>query len=523
VPKDAEYSEIKWNALYCVYGGWKNLIDGSSTIAMAEIDEWHKRWQLTEGDVAVPDRAFAPEDLALADPIPFFPTDLTPAFAYEATAKDFDLPAPIGFSLPTLLGSVTPRPSWTTETYDQADLRREVLQVPPIPDDPKPGRYVGGPVDLDTLKTQKMDLTAFLKSQPNLADRVVLRLTGTGHHDFKPIHLKNVHLVIYFDRPKDAARPLVLVPAPGPLEEHQQGFIEITSGRLDLINANIAVQEGKPQEISHYLICVTSGELHIQGCRLHGPWLQATENFRGLIGIEGAGAPEGGKAVRPSVCQIHDSIIECGKSCLQIWSIGSRLRIDDSVLLSLQNGINLTPWGKSNWLNTYCVLDHVTLAAWGHALFLDEAHNALLSDPPPFELVMQPITLQSHACAFLNPFPGTEGKPGLAGLLGYGGSALTHGVLVWQSEGDVYDKRLQYAAARDKGSGSATVAEATPQALTRLWGRVGNRQANHTLALSAILDFKASPRHLDTLMLPDDPSLRELHPGANFVNLGIKK
>ncbi len=135
----------------------------------------------------------------------------------------------------------------------------------------------------------------------------------------------------------------------------------------------------------------------------------------------------------------------------------------------------------------------------------------------------QPIVVQSHANVFLNPFHENDGKPTSAGLIAYEGSALTRGTLVWQGDGDVYDKRLRYFAAPLKAGSGAGQDQQDPDTMTRLWGHAGHRQPNHDVTFTATVDPKANPTHLHFLLLPDDANLKDPKPGANLAALGIKK
>jgi hypothetical protein len=419
-----------------------------------------------------------------------------------------------------------PRVSWPGETYDHVPLPRVTLQIPPPIDDAKEGKYRGERLNLNELRDKKGDLGTYLNSLAGrMADKVVMHLVGSGPVDCKPFYLKGIELVLYVEPPKDKGTPpLILVPVPGRVDQDQQGFMEVSFGRLELINVTIDLTRSKAQKLTHYLVCVEPGVLCLESCKLHHPWSHSFDDFRAMIGLAGFGVPEPGKSENVSVCQIHDSIIDGGAIGIHMSSIGSRLRIENSALATTTHGIYFTPSGDSGSLNLFCLLDHSTIAAGGAAVFVGEPQN-LLQAPTfsPYPVVPQPIVIQSHANVYLNPFHDNDGKPATAGLMAYEGSALTRGTVVWQGDGDVYDKRLRYFAAPLKGNSVTVQGDQDPDTMNRLWGRAGNRQPNHDVSFTATVDPRTNPTHLHFLLLPDDANLKDPKPGANLGALGIKK
>jgi hypothetical protein len=158
-------------------------------------------------------------------------------------------------------------------------------------------------------------------------------------------------------------------------------------------------------------------------------------------------------------------------------------------------------------MNLHCTLDRLTVAARRAVVRLGDLGN----QPPPSE----PLVIQTRACAFLNPF----GAP--TGMILTEGDSLRQGVMVWQSTGDVYDKRLHFAAAVPNAiPGTAQ----THAAWRLLWGSGGDRRSVTHLPLTARLD---RDRWLLTrLALPvfrGRPPFDPRDAGADLVQLGIIK
>ena len=100
----------------------------------------------------------------------------------------------------------------------------------------------------------------------------------------------------------------------------------------------------------------------------------------------------------------------------------------------------------------------------------------------------------------------------------YDNEALAHGLLVWQGEANVYDKRFHYYAAAEKppeGKQSFAV-------WRRLWGTAGDRQPFFfTLPDPQLFDL-GRPQ-LDRLAVPETlfPRGLGMTPGARLELLGI--
>ena len=108
-------------------------------------------------------------------------------------------------------------------------------------------------------------------------------------------------------------------------------------------------------------------------------------------------------------------------------------------------------------------------------------------------------------------------------MLLYDGYALPRGVLAWQGEGDVYDKRLRWYTLPLAGDGKLTPPE-QPQphsVLARSWGTVGDRQPLLDVLFKSTFDLEHV--HLDRLEVPVHAGSKELAPGADLGRLGVGK
>jgi hypothetical protein len=168
------------------------------------------------------------------------------------------------------------------------------------------------------------------------------------------------------------------------------------------------------------------------------------------------------------------------------------------------------------WLNTQFTADHSTFAGKEAAFFLYDL--PVRTDNPPFlwPVVADPILVQTKDCAFLNPFADKDGKAASAVLMAYAGMAVQRGVLCWQAEGNVYDKRFHaYTAAA--GNDNKTVRPEKPQghdAWQRLWGP-GEGKPILDVPLKATFDPEKLA--LDQLAMPA-PVPKE-KPGADLAKL----
>jgi hypothetical protein len=166
-------------------------------------------------------------------------------------------------------------------------------------------------------------------------------------------------------------------------------------------------------------------------------------------------------------------------------------------------------------LNMELTADHCTFAAREATFYLDDL--PVKTDAPPFlwPVVADPVVVQMKDCAFLNPFADREPKSAAA-LLAYGGVAVERGLLCWQSEGNVFDKRLHAFVARTADGRPERVEK--PQAFAvweRLWGP-GESKPILDVPLKSTIDPERPA--LEHLALPAQPVLKE-KPGADLTKL----
>jgi serine/threonine-protein kinase len=494
-------TRMKWQAVNCLYTGWKTLLaSGEGTIDDGR--DWQAAWQRTEGELALGpawpavarhDPSEAPSDEYRPAPAP------ASAVGYAATSG----PGPLGFD-PAALPPA--RTSWLALAYDGYPAPA----LEPLTDDTAPsipttadGRYHGGRIDL----SQVADLGAFLDEMARthgLGPRVVLHLAGAGGHATRPVRVKGSSLVLYFEPAASGAEPLALVPHDKDLQEGD-ALIDVDGGGLDVIGGEVRLPDYRLALIPSYALRVRGGDLRLYRCRLRGPLLNAPPNYHGLVRFEGASGEPG--AVKPRGCAINETILTSGKSALCVAGGGARLLLRQSVVLSGDDGLVFEPGetAKSR-LDVQCLLEQTTVAARRAAL--------RLGDAPKLEGPVEPIVMEARFSAFLNPFSDAPG----ATLLAADGGALPRRLLVVQGGGNAFDKRLS-PDVLPKVAGSP--------GWVKLWGRAWERRQALDLPLKNTIDL-AKP-DLGRLALPagavkpQPGEEKRTPPGADFELLGLAK
>jgi serine/threonine-protein kinase len=469
--------KMDWRAYNCLYAGQPDLLAASEAISAAEDRKWRVHWQRAEGDEVrrEPWPAGAPNEPGEAAAVVYKAADTPVAFASSTDAS-----RPLGCAVAAL----PPAPdNWLALCCEKAPAPQvDALLDGAAPEVPAPGDglYHGGAVDLDQVELG--DLLERLDKSGRLGPKVVLRLSGKGEHAVRPIRLKGKGLVLYAEPPAEGAVPLTLTPAGAP--DGTVALIEMDGGSLDVIGLNLRLPEGGAAAGLPYLLKVRGGDLRLSRCRLEGPRFAAPAGHRAVACLEGSGSAAPDAARR---CSVTDSVLVSGRGAVEVRGTGARLVVRQSLLVSAADALHFVPGAAlRDRAAVGCLLERVTVAAKGAAV--------RLADAPSAGVVRDPVIFQTLHCAFLNPF---MDRPNRAGLLLCEGDALARGLLVWQSDGDTYDRRLVFGAA----AVGALPARAEPfDAWARLWGSNGVRGPGHGVPLRASFDLKRWP--LERLAVP---------------------
>jgi serine/threonine protein kinase len=497
-----EPSRMKWRAVNCLYAGWSNLITGSITIAATDLSAWHRLWNESEGEAVQGDRwptAVSPE-LAEVSAQAYRSADTPVAFASSASEEEL-----LGCDLARLPPS---RDSWLSLTYE-----RYPLVVPEVPEDDSPpqilpstdGMYHGERLLMDG----KSDLGAYLTkigSSVRFAPEIVLHLSGSGPVFSSPIRLKGSSLVLYFEPPEDKKEPLVLVPTGRVAAE---ALFDIEEGNLSILNGNLRFTNAAEVRVVPWLVRVRGGDLRLFRTHLLVPPRESGAAFRGLISFDGS-------AERVRSILIDQSVLVSAVDAISVEGIGARVLLKQTLCLTGGNVLRLKLDPEYSRLakgppftakaNVQCFLDRVTIAAAGAVMHLPDVTAA----GPPAE----PVVLQTHDCGFVNLFANTA-RPA---LIRYEGEALAHGLLLWQSENDAFDRRLWFAAVGTTAP-LPKIAQSRASWIT-LWGSAAMRQAKdvtvnavHHLdgdrwSLERLSGWKAPGANLEKLRLPEKSSIK---------------
>jgi serine/threonine-protein kinase len=490
---EADPDHIDWQAVNCLYAGWGNLLGGSRQIPATAVRDWRLQWLRVEGDdVADGPWPSLPGELAELTPRA---CALTPELSV-ARAGTAVPDQPLGCdvaALPPL------REHWLTA------VRTDIGRPPaPLPEGAPPevpnrddGRYHGGPVDLNTT-----DLGAFLLEQQRahgLGPEVVLHLSGTGDRPTTPIHLAGHSLVLYFAPPqKKQDRPLVLTPGPG----SGDALIQVDNGNLEVIGGTLRVAARPGGWVPPWLLKVDHGDLRLAGCRLEGPQGTIPAGFLGLVHLAGSGQPEADAA---QVCLMNQVVLACGRDGIRVEGGGAQLCLRQVLLVTGGSGVTLSGGpGFGERPNVRCVFERSTIAAHDGAVHLVTG----AADAPPQE----PVLIQSRDSAFLNPF---RDRGGSKALLVVDAAVLARGMVLWQGDRDLLDRRLQSGAWTEDRS--PTDRGQLVSDWVRLWGSANT--PNLVRAGDLVRTLDTTPWQLNRLALPREYAGH----GADLSALGVFK
>lgn len=543
-----------WRAVNCLYTGWQNLTNtkGQALLAL-EPSAWWRQWNRPEGDVMQRSSWPAQPFAELFDkPAASFRIDATDKTVYFASTQSPD--KPLGCDLGRLPAT---RDDWLAIAMERnaagaIDPLTDLVEPPMIP--PEDAQFHGMKIELTAAA--KIDVTSILElKKTKLAPRVILHLVGTGEHWISPIKLPaGVSLVIYVEPAKDPPKPKDQAPkgAPAPPKEkpplpvlymtrrpETDALIDVEAGSLELYNAEIRLRPDDDnkfaENLPHWLLRVRGGDLKLCRSKLIGPQAFAPRGYLGLIDLAGSGDASPDKA---RLCQATEAILVSSQQGVNLTGIGLRLALQQTLLATGGDAITFDPGAAyTTRANTQFLLDKSTIATRRAVLSLKPAPNAQV----PAELA----SVQSRACAFLQPFPTPAGSlmtkkgpflahgltsvAGLgkaalesarAGMLRADGPALGQGFLLWQGDGDLIDPRFGYVAAGDK----ALPLLSQPGSLWQgLWGSANIKRTILDWPLVKTLP-DGKPWPLDRLALPSTrPSQIDKRAGADLELLGIVK
>jgi hypothetical protein len=363
--------------------------------------------------------------------------------------------------------------------------------------------FTGGRLTLDATVDLGRELqTAF--NLKKLAPRVVYILSGKGPVPFSPVHLKGIHLVLYFEPPVSVEDRLTLVPNQESTGD-ADALIDVEDGGLEIIGGAIRFPDIKVARLPAHLIKARGSDLTLAECWLQGPVVQSPNTYRGLVRYEAIASAA--LSDRLPSCSFTDSVLISDRSCLDLTSNGARLRFENCAFVAARDvfAVEVAP-GAEGALAMQWLMRHNTVAA-KRSVFLLGAKSST-----------EPVLVQAEANTFMDPFVGTP----KSSVLLVEGDALAHGALAWRGSDNVYDKRLAaYIAALEEPLPERQDLVAT---VRRLWGPVGDRKRIY-YALTPpkpLLDLAAAPLRLDRLALPKEFKDEPL-PGADLVQLGLVK
>lgn len=497
----ARLHQVHWRLVNCLYAGWPTLLQSAEEGA-ADARRWQVTWGLKSGsDAAIlpPWPGAMPHDAGQVVPEAYRPAPYPASpVGYAATSGS----GPLGHDPDAL---PTPRTSWLAFAGDGFPLPAVSLptdRAPPELPSEVDMRYHGGMIDL-----ARTNLGAHLDQMARtrgLARRVVLSLVGSGNFKTKAIRVKGSDLVLHFQPPEEGMPPPVLSPdeTSAPTGD---ALIEVDGGNLELTALEVQCPDYKLALLPPYVIKVRGGDLRMLRCRITGPKRMAPDLYRGLVLFEG------GEATAARNCALNETVLVSGKTVLHVRGGGAHLRLAQCVLVSSGDALHLDPGPRAApRLDLTCALEQTTLAANRSVVHL--------TDAPHLATVVEPMVVTAQASAFLNPFPDAP----TATLLAVEGQALARGLLGWQGENSVYDRRLAREVLQ------LTTPERKPYAgpgWAALGGSAWSRGQVFDLPLTRTLDWERLP--LERLALPALKPVpgegKRPHPGADLEALGLVK
>jgi serine/threonine-protein kinase len=509
---------VRWRAVNCLYAGWGSLLSGPQAVGGDNgIQEWQRLWGLTEGDevrrLMWPKRENLNTETHRAED---YRPDKNPEVGVASTLSG-DLP--IGCDIDALPPT---RKEWLRLVPDR--IAAATITAPGDggpPDIPRPEGplFAGEKVDLSLLYPP--DLGLYLKEQKErqkFAEKVVLHLHNAGTREFKftPFSVPaGTSLTIYYepkgDKPEDR-QPLKLeVSTANPA--NGEAVLATEGGALDLTNIEFRLPElsGKFPPV----LLKAHGDLRLHRCRLFtASETKTPPGFKALIDFFGSDEET---ADKPNLVLSQSVLVSYKESttCVRVFGPGAGLLFNQSMLVAAGDCVSFH-FGEDfdGRANVQCFLQNSTLCPRRAAVALNRASWE--------DAVVEPVFVRSKDCAFVDPFPGNH----TPGILRASNGALGQGLLLWQSDGDALDRRLNFVA-----SSAAVVPSKSQRQAQELWERLWGSQSVRDLVKDANwpqLTFDADrpwAMNLDRLEIPPIKSAgaKERSVGVKIADLGVTK
>ncbi len=509
---------VRWRTVNSLYAGWENLLAAPKTGESARnINEWQRLWGLKEGDDSRRDMWPMRENLNVET----HPTDeYLPAEKSDVgVASTLSGDKPIGCDIDALPPA---RKEWLNlipERSAGAPLALPGDAAPEVPKDDLQA-FSGAKLDLSTLNPP--DVGIYLQQKlaaQKFGEKVVLHLSFSGaarEIKFTPFAVPaGTSLTIYFESKStkpDERQPLKLEV----VYTNADAVLAVENGTLELTNLEFVLPEVSATHCPPVLLKVR-GDLRLQRCRLLTADKKLPSRFEALIDFHGSGETAADKPTNSLV--LHYTVLLSYRenpTCVRVFGTGARLLFNQCLFVAAGDGVAFSPGERfAGRVNVQCWFQNCTLAARRSAVVVNDAASATAPTDP--------IAVRSKDCAFLNPFPGSY----TPGLLRSQDGALNRGLLLWQSDGDAFDKRLHYLA----GSAAVVLPVNTQRQAQAQWQTIWGAHAVRGLVADAewpklTLDAERPwGMNLERLETPPIkmPGLKDRTVGVKIADLGIKK
>jgi serine/threonine-protein kinase len=265
------------------------------------------------------------------------------------------------------------------------------------------------------------DLGRFLADlKPRPAKGVRIRVRGAGTIAMTPAILPigvQVEIVVEHTAPD---RPLVWVPAEG---SKGRALLHSREGALLIEGARFALHGDSALDC---LVRAEGGTLVLKNCSLVAPATVAPGGG-GLVV-----ARSGGRGNDRSVFEFHGSVFRTGGTALRFELDRGRARLEECVVIAGMGALEFSPVSRGVRLEADLEVIQSTIVAERDLARLRVVEGTL--DTPE-----RPWVVHSRNSAWIGDFDWGPSGTALGVLLRVDASAFAHGVLVWQSERDLFD------------------------------------------------------------------------------------